>query len=75
MKPRPNHSEYLKILRGLSPEARLRKAFELTAFSQELFMHGLRHRFPEKSETQLGSGTNQGPSQLEAIRTKSLNTP
>jgi hypothetical protein len=53
MKPRPNHREYLQVLRTLSPEARLRKAFELSAFSRELFLHGLRRRFPNKSEAEV----------------------
>jgi hypothetical protein len=53
MKPQPNHQAYLKILRGMSPELRLRKAFELSSFSRGLFLHGLRRRFPELSEEQL----------------------
>lgn len=53
MKRRPNHKEYLRILRKLSPEARLRKAFELSDFSRELFLHGLLLRFPEKSEAEI----------------------
>ena len=53
MKMRPNHGEYLRILRGLSPETRLKKAFELSALARELFLHGLRRRFPEKTEAEL----------------------
>jgi len=53
MKPRPNHKEYLKVLRRLSPEARLQKAFELSDFSRELFRQGLRRRFPDKSEAEI----------------------
>jgi len=53
MKPRPNHKEYLKVLRRLSPEARLQKAFELSNFSRELFRQGLRRRFPDKSEAEI----------------------
>jgi hypothetical protein len=37
----------------MSPEARLRKAFELSIFTRELFLHGLKRRFPELSEHQL----------------------
>jgi hypothetical protein len=37
----------------MSPEARLRKAFELSGFSRQLFLHGLRRRFPEMSDDQL----------------------
>ncbi|MDT8437036.1 MAG: hypothetical protein RRA92_09815 [Gemmatimonadota bacterium] len=53
MKPRPNHREYLRILRRLSPEDRLRKAFELSDLSRELFLHGLRKRFPDRSEAEV----------------------
>lgn len=49
-KPRPNHRLYLQILRGMRPEARLRKAFELSDFSKQVFIHGLRRRFPSLSE-------------------------
>lgn len=49
-KPRPNHAVYLRILRQMSPEARLRKAFELSAFTKELFRAGLRRRFPHLGE-------------------------
>ena len=37
----------------MSPEARLLKAFELSEFSRELFLHGLRRRFPELSENEI----------------------
>lgn len=53
MKTRPNHREYLRILRRLSPEDRLRKAFELSDLSRELFLHGLRKRFPDRSEAEV----------------------
>ena len=49
-KPRPNHRQYIQILRKMSPEARLLKAFELSEFSRQLFIHGLRKRFPDVSE-------------------------
>jgi DNA-binding MurR/RpiR family transcriptional regulator len=45
-KPRPNHAAYLQVLRGMTPEQRLRKAFELTASARALFVFGLRRRFP-----------------------------
>lgn len=44
------HRIYIKILREMTPEMRLRKAFELTEFSKTLFVHGLRKRFPHLSE-------------------------
>ncbi len=53
IKERPNHFLYIQVLRRMSPEARLMKAFELTAFSRELFLHGLRRRFPELAEGEL----------------------
>jgi hypothetical protein len=46
-KPRPNHAVYLGVLRAMTPEQRLRKAFELGATARTLFEHGLRRRFPE----------------------------
>ena len=41
---------YLNVLRAMSPEQRLQKAFELSEFSKQLFVHGLRKRFADKSE-------------------------
>jgi hypothetical protein len=49
-KPRPNHQRYLEVLRAMTPEQRLRKAFELSAFSKALFVEELRRRFPDLSE-------------------------
>ena len=37
----------------MSPEARLMKSFELTEFTRQLFMHGLRRRFPNRTEEEL----------------------
>jgi hypothetical protein len=53
MKRPSGHREYLQVLRRLSPEARLRKAFELSDFSRELFLAGLRRRFPQMSDAEL----------------------
>ena len=50
---RPNHRRYIQILRTMSPEERLRQAFELTEFSRDLFMAGLRKRFPDMPEDEL----------------------
>ncbi len=50
IKTRPNHKLYIQALRRMSPEARLLKAFELSQFSRDLFLHGLHKRFPELSE-------------------------
>jgi hypothetical protein len=41
-KQRPNHQRYLQILKRLTPEQRLLKAFELSAFTKSLFVEGLR---------------------------------
>lgn len=49
-KKRPNHKKYIEILRNMTPEQRLNKAFELSEFSKELFKHGLRKTFPDLSE-------------------------
>jgi hypothetical protein len=53
LKPRPNHAVYLGALRAMSPQARLRKAFELSAFARALFRAGLARRFPELSAPEL----------------------
>jgi len=47
MKPRPNHDVYIKILRRMSAEQHLLKAFELSALTRELFVIGMRRRFPD----------------------------
>ena len=53
IKPQPNHRIYLDILRRMTPEQRLLKAFELTEFSRQLFRLGLRNLHPELSEEEL----------------------
>jgi hypothetical protein len=52
-KPRPNRRVYLEILRKMTPQQRLLKAFELTAMARALLRQGLRKRFPELSEEEL----------------------
>jgi hypothetical protein len=52
-KMRPNHQRYLQVLKALTPEQRLLKAFELSAFAQSLFVEGLRKRFPHASAEEL----------------------
>lgn len=49
-KERPNHKLYIQVLRQMSPEKRLLKAFELSEFTKQLFRHGLRQRFPDLSD-------------------------
>jgi hypothetical protein len=36
----------------MTPEQRLLKAFELSAFAKSLFVAGLRQRFPDRSEAE-----------------------
>ena len=49
-KPRPNHRIYLEVLRSMTPEQRLNKAFELSEFSKKLFKQGLRKLHPDMPE-------------------------
>jgi hypothetical protein len=51
-KPHLNHARYLEALRGMTPEQRLLKAFELTEQSQELLRAGIRWRFPDATPEQ-----------------------
>jgi hypothetical protein len=53
LKPRPNQQEYLEVLRRMTPQQRLQKAFELSEETKRLFLIGLRQRFPEKSEAEI----------------------
>lgn len=48
-KSRLNHRRYIQILRKMSPEQRLLKTFELSAFTRQLFISGLQKRFPDLS--------------------------
>ncbi len=50
IKERPNHKIYIQVLRQMSPEKRLLKAFELSEFTRQLFIHGLRKRYPNLSD-------------------------
>ena len=52
-KPRPNRRAYLDVLRRMTPEQRVKKAFELSEFTKQLCMDGLRARFPNLDETAL----------------------
>ncbi len=52
-KPRPNHQKYLEVLRRMTPEQRLLKALELSRMSRELFLAGLRKRFPALTDEEL----------------------
>jgi len=52
-KPNPNHAIYLQILKKMTPEQRIKKAFELSDMAKQLFLEGLRKRFPEKSNSEI----------------------
>jgi hypothetical protein len=43
----------IAALRRLSPAKRLEVAFDLSDFSRDLFLRGLRKRFPEKTEEEI----------------------
>lgn len=50
LKPRPNHAKYIEVLRAMTPEQRLLKAFELSDMVKQLFLQGLRERYPDVTE-------------------------
>lgn len=52
-KPRPNRATYLDVLRQMTPQQRLKKAFELSDFTKRIFKQGLRDRYPRLSEEAL----------------------
>jgi hypothetical protein len=51
--PVKDHEAYILVLRNLTPEQRLQKAFELTEMVRQLFKQGLRKRFPDLSDEEL----------------------
>jgi hypothetical protein len=51
---------YGHLLRQISPEQRLMKAFELSKFSKKLFIHGLRKRFPDLEGIEIKSSIQKG---------------
>lgn len=52
-KPQPNRQRYLEVLRSMTPQQKLAKAFELTELARSLLRAGLRQQFPELSEEEL----------------------
>jgi hypothetical protein len=50
MKRDPNHKVRIQVLRRMSSEKRLLEALELSEFTHQLFIHGLRTRFPNLSD-------------------------
>jgi hypothetical protein len=55
LKSAPNHKVYLEVLKKMSPAERLEKAFQLSKMTKQLFLEGLRKRFPEKNEMEIRS--------------------
>lgn len=53
IKPSPNHERYIQVLKRMTPEQRLLKAWELSEFGERLFIQGLRKRFPDSSEEEI----------------------
>jgi len=53
LKPDPNHAVYIQTLRNMSAENRLLKAIELTQLTKQLFLHGLKKRFPDDSQKEI----------------------
>jgi hypothetical protein len=45
-----DRKEYIKIIRNMSPENKLRKCFELNELTGQLFLIGLKNGFPDFSE-------------------------
>ena len=52
-KTSPNHRQYLLTLAKMGAEQRLIKALELSSITKELFINGLRKRFPDKIENEI----------------------
>ena len=54
-KAKPNREQYIRVLRAMTPSQRLDKAFELSTMARQLFVQGLRKRFPDLSEADFHS--------------------
>lgn len=48
-----SHREYIKIIRRLTPEEKLKKCFELNELTKKLFLTGLKNRFPDLSQEEI----------------------
>lgn len=51
--PDPSHRECILMLRRMTPQQRVAKAWELTQNARQLFRQGLRTRLPNLSEEEL----------------------
>ncbi len=49
LKPQPNHQIYLQTLQKMTSAERLQKAFELSEMTKQLFLQGIKKRFPDYS--------------------------
>lgn len=49
-KPQPNRELYHQVLRRMTGEERVRKAFELTEMARRAMLDGLRSRHPDADE-------------------------
>lgn len=49
-KPRPNHREYIQMLREMTGKQRLAKAFEMSALRKQRLMEKIRRRFPNRTD-------------------------
>ncbi|OHD14030.1 MAG: hypothetical protein A2086_06295 [Spirochaetes bacterium GWD1_27_9] len=53
MKKDQNRQIYYKILKNMTPEQKLLKSFELSEYSKQLCLAGLRQKYPDLSETEI----------------------
>jgi hypothetical protein len=53
MKTYPNRQRYHQILKAMSPQDRLMKAFELSELADSAFRAGLKNRYPDRSDDEL----------------------
>ncbi len=53
LKRQPNHGRYLEMLRSMTPEERMMKAFELTEMTRQLLRDGLRASFPQATDEEI----------------------
>jgi hypothetical protein len=49
----PDYKQYIKIMRRVPPEDRLRKCFELNELTKGLFLTGLKNRSPGLSDKEI----------------------
>lgn len=55
IKPTPNHQQYLRVLKNMTIEQKLLKAFQLSETMKKLFLAGLEKRFPEKTSSEINA--------------------